>query len=100
MASSIKLRAIREAKRTTDRVAHRCETLERDGPEIARTDPRGAWRTALPDPADLGLGRPRSGLVRRDDQRPGGASRCARADGSALEPVARARGHVPRRNRE
>src|SRR5436190_3269755 len=40
--ASAKHVAIRKAERTTDRVAHRCETLGPDGPEVARTDARGA----------------------------------------------------------
>src|SRR4051812_25242550 len=40
-AASARVRAERMARRTTDRVAHRCETLGPDGPEVARKDTLG-----------------------------------------------------------
>src|SRR3954469_13793827 len=86
--------------RTTNRVAHRCETLGPDGPEVARTDPRRARRAALSRAPDLGLAGPRCRLVRRDDQRPRRAARRARGQRPAVQPERGARGALERRHGE
>ena len=68
------------------------------GSDAPRATRRRARRARVPGPPGLGMGRPGRRGVRRDDERPAGPARGARAGRPVLDPRARDRAAVARRH--